>query len=275
MQHGLLEHLDRARQRADLVAPFTEWNMHGAVAGGDRFGHAGDIGDRPGDAAPDDDAADRRQQHRETGEQRKQCRHPGDAFVHARVDLLRPIGIVLAQRRHSLAERFAHGRRIVLCEPGARGLGALLVGDLRERERRVAHVADAHRELAEIARVVIADAEPPFGQGGADLVVGLAQRVGVVDRGVMVLRHCDGTCFDRLGKEQAVDAHDVPAPGIGGFEGVGARHVQARAVDGDRRQRQRRGGHQCKDRIELCGNRKLRQCYGRSYRRAISVLPLS
>ena len=40
MAHRLLEHADRARQRADLVAALAERHGDVGVAGGDRFGHA-------------------------------------------------------------------------------------------------------------------------------------------------------------------------------------------------------------------------------------------
>ena len=52
--HGALEHGDRARQRADLVAALGKGHRDLRVAGGDRFGHARDGADRLRHAARDD-----------------------------------------------------------------------------------------------------------------------------------------------------------------------------------------------------------------------------
>ena len=67
--HGVLEHADRARQRADLVASRAIGNGD-RVALGDLLGDAGDLGERPDHGAPDDQRAGRGEQHREHAEQR-------------------------------------------------------------------------------------------------------------------------------------------------------------------------------------------------------------
>ena len=46
--HGVLEHRDRARQRADLVAALAERDRDRRVAAGDLFGDAGELGERLG-----------------------------------------------------------------------------------------------------------------------------------------------------------------------------------------------------------------------------------
>ena len=66
--------------------------------------------------------------------------------------------------------------------------------------------------------------------------------------------------------DQAVDALDVPAAGIGGFEFVGQRRMVARIDTATTRQRDGGGGHQGEDRIEPGGNRKLRQIHQRAPR---------
>ena len=67
--HGVLEHGDRARQRADLVAARAVGNRDGGALG-DLLGDARDLRQRPRHGAPDDERADRRQQDRERAEQR-------------------------------------------------------------------------------------------------------------------------------------------------------------------------------------------------------------
>ena len=50
--HGVLEHADRARQRADLVAACAVGNCHRG-AFGDLLGHARDLGERMHHGAPE------------------------------------------------------------------------------------------------------------------------------------------------------------------------------------------------------------------------------
>ena len=45
--HGVLEHADRARQRADLVAALAVGNGDLRAPLGDLLGHARDLGERP------------------------------------------------------------------------------------------------------------------------------------------------------------------------------------------------------------------------------------
>ena len=73
-RHGVLEHADRARQRADLVAAVAERNGDGALAAGDLLGHARDALERHGDAARDHVTAGKRHQNGKAGEQRHQQR---------------------------------------------------------------------------------------------------------------------------------------------------------------------------------------------------------
>ena len=55
--HRLLEHADRARQRADLIATLAERDLQGGVACGHLLGDPGDGGERLGHGTADQDHA--------------------------------------------------------------------------------------------------------------------------------------------------------------------------------------------------------------------------
>ena len=102
--HGVLEHADRARQRADLVAARAVGNGDRAALG-DLFGHARDLGERTDHGAPDDQRPDRGEQDRERAEHAHQPGGEVDAGVDLGVGLARLLGIERAKHVEVLVQR--------------------------------------------------------------------------------------------------------------------------------------------------------------------------
>ena len=94
-----------------------------------------------------------------------------------------------------------------------------------------------------------------------DLVGDLEQPGGIFRGFGRVSRHIYATGFHHRGVDQPVDAFDVPAAGIGGFEFVGQRRMFAAFDTATTDNAHRGGGHQRKDRIEPGSDRKLRQIH--------------
>ncbi len=184
-----------------------------------------------------------------------------DALVDLGVELLGVRRISLAELLHRAAERRALPLDLILNGEGVRALRPRVMGDARDLRQQRAQFADLHRQPAEIGGIADADTELPFGNRAADAVIDLEQRLRVLVCHRGTLRQRDAARFQHHGEEQPADPLHGAAAGIGGLEFRGERGMLARVEHGDRRQRQRHGGHQGKDRIELGGDRKLRQCH--------------
>src|SRR5262249_41960665 len=119
--HGLLEHRDGAGERADLVAPLPVWHLELRLAGRDRLSDVADSRKRSRDRAPDHDHTEHREQQRERRQQAHEPGGPLDAVINRRVDPLRALGIVLAERLEVGVERLADGAVGVVVTPFAPG----------------------------------------------------------------------------------------------------------------------------------------------------------
>ena len=125
--HGVLEHSDRARERADFVVALAERHRDRRIAAGDRLGDARDFGDRPGHAA---------RNHRRAGGRERDGK-PASRLSHNAV-LSMPVSISPKTRVGALGidsgeffeifvERFAHRAIGVVVAPFAAGGGATSV----------------------------------------------------------------------------------------------------------------------------------------------------
>ena len=241
--HGALEHTDRARQRADLVAAFAERYRHRSIAGGDRFGDMRDFRDRIGNAARNHPCASSRQHDREAGEQAKPQGGLVDAGVDFRVEANCARRINLGEIFQILVERLAHRAVGVVVAPFAAGGGTDFGAQPRQFAAEIDELRDAAGELSKQFGVVATHRLLPVVDHLGDLLVEFENAVGVNLRRLHIRRHVDAARFHHHGVNQSVHLLDVQSAGIGGFEFVGQRRMVARRRHRDHRQRDGRGGH--------------------------------
>jgi hypothetical protein len=184
-----------------------------------------------------------------------------DALVDLCIDLTGRIAVVQAQRCQILAERAANFRRLIFVGPFSRRLCPRLLGDRRKGIQGILVPVNPDGKIAECERVAVANAALPVTNHPADLIGDLDQGVGVFGGFRPVGRHINAARIHHRGIYQTVNALDVPAAVIGGFEFIGECRMVAGVRNSDHGQRNGRGRHQCENRIEPGGNRKLWQIH--------------
>jgi hypothetical protein len=107
------------------------------VPGGDRFGHAGDLGDRPDHATHDDERADGCQQHRKAAKHAEQQCGAVDTRVDLCIELLGAFGVVPAERVKIVSEFIMSVGGEVLVRTAARRLRPRFSGYARELGREI------------------------------------------------------------------------------------------------------------------------------------------
>ena len=147
-----LEHADRARQRADLVAARAVGNGD-RVALRDLFGHARDLGERTDHGAPEDQRADRGEQDREHAEHAHQPGGEIDPGVDLGVGLPRLLGVERAKHLEVLVQRDADGAIGVVVAPFAAGSLADLGAEPRQLLAEFDELPDAPGERLELRGV--------------------------------------------------------------------------------------------------------------------------
>ena len=203
--------------------------------------------------------AGERQQYREAGEYAERQRRPVDFIADEGVGAAGTVGIEAAQFFELFAERFAGLHRLVLLEPGLRGAPAQLARNAREvghRARKRAMCTEIRlKSEASWSRIDSCQSA----RTAAHIFVDLGEFVLIVRRRGRICRRRDLLHLHDRGIEQAVEALEIPASGIVGFEIGRQRRVVPRIRDRHHRQRDGDGGHQCEDRIELGGDGKFRK----------------
>ena len=154
---------------------------------------------------------------------------------------------MLAERDQILTEGIANLSRLIFGGPFTSGLRARLFCNWRELIQRILIVVEPNREVAERESVTITDAALPVTRHGADLIRILDQGVGIFRSLGRIGRHIYAARVHHRGIDQPVDAFDVPAAGVSGFEFFCESRMKARVRYGEDRQRDGRRGHQCED----------------------------
>src|SRR5262249_45336017 len=119
--HGLLEHGDRAGERADFIIAFAIGDLALDIPGSDRLGNLGDPGKRLRNGAMDDHRPQSCEQHRCHGDAGDQPSRVPDAAVDFVIDRARAFGVELGKLREIGVERLAHAAIGIVVSPLAAG----------------------------------------------------------------------------------------------------------------------------------------------------------
>ena len=206
--HRLLEDLDRAGERADLVGAAGMRNLDAFGAVGDLLDGCGDDRKRAGDRTGDDQHADDDHRQREDAEAGQ---HKGQRVVG--VGLLRQslaaFGIDLGQRFQILVQRRPHFAVGVIVAPFAACSAIDLDAAANQLLAEVDELLDALLEGGELLGVVGLDQRLPVLDDLENAFVELEQAVAVFFHHGRFGRHVDAARFHHDGIDQRIDALDV------------------------------------------------------------------
>ena len=213
--HRLLEDLDRAGQRADLVGAVgvRHLDIFGAV--GDVLDGRGDDRQRTRDRAGDDQHADDDHDQREAAEAGQ---HEGQRVVGVGLlrELLAALGIDLGQRLEILVQRRAHFAVGVVVAPFAARGGIDLDAAAHQLLAEFDELLDALLEGGELLGVVGLDQRLPVLDDLEDALVELEQPVAVFLHDGRLGRHVDAAGFHHHRIDQRIDALDIERGAAGG-----------------------------------------------------------